>query len=151
MVINLTQGYKATIDDEDYKLISQYKWCVKSVKNLKYAITTQNYKEISMHRLIMNAKLDQQVDHINRNGLDNRKENLRFSSQAENMQNREGWGKSKYKGVSFHDSGLFRARIWKDKKEILIGYFKEEVDAARAYDKAAINLYGDKAKRNLEG
>lgn len=84
--IPLTQGKVALVDDEDYELVSQYKWCVHSKTRHCYALST-NIPQILMHRLIMSAKQGEIIDHINHNGLDNRRKNLRIASRSLNKAN----------------------------------------------------------------
>jgi hypothetical protein len=103
MELKLTQSKVVLIDDEDFDLISRYTWCAHKNGYVYYAetqIKVGNKKyTLKMHRLIMSAKKGQEVDHKNGNGLDNRRENLRFCTRSENLSNRRGWGSSKYKGV----------------------------------------------------
>ena len=94
------------------------------------------------------------VDHINHNTLDNRRKNLRLCTWAQNNQNRRPSKRknklSKYKGVSFYKkSKLYRALIWCNKKQYFLGYFKDETDAAKAYDKKARELFGEFAYLNF--
>lgn len=104
-----------------------------------------------MHRLIMDAKDGQKVDHINRNTLDNRKSNLRFVTQSQNMMNAviRKTNTSGFKGVCFVSrEGKWLATIWKDGKQKWLGYFKDKKDAAQAYNKAALELHGQYALLN---
>jgi hypothetical protein len=102
--ILLTQGQVALIDDEDYNLVSNYNWYANKDGRTFYAATKIRQKgkrtTISMHRIIMGAKIGQQIDHTNGNGCDNRKENLRFCTNSQNQQNRHNQlrGTSNYKG-----------------------------------------------------
>ena len=84
------------------------------------------------------------VDHINHNTLDNRKCNLRICTHQESMMNSESRiGRSKYKGVWFSkDKNKWVAELRKNNKKIHIGYFKNEKEAAKAYNKLAIELFG---------
>jgi len=153
--IKLTQGQVALIDDEDYELISQHKWCAYKHRKMFYASRScyiNGLKTvIRMHRLIMNAPDGTQVDHINGNGLDNRKENLRLVSNHQNQWNRHSIsGKSKYKGIHWNkQSKKWQSQIKVYGKRIHLGYFREEIDAAVAYDKAAIKYFGEFAKPNF--
>lgn len=161
--IKLTQGKYALIDEEDFDLISQYKWYAKKIGNTFYAaraITVQGQnkhknikrkqKTIIMHREIMKNKLkqNQEIDHINGNGLDNRKCNLRLCNRSENMMNqRIKKGTSQYKGVRWDKK--WRAQITYNKKQKHLGFFNNEIDAAKAYDKKAKELFGEFAKLNF--
>lgn len=145
--INLTNSEKvAFIDDEDYELVSQYKWFIDSYG---YAVST-NKEAIKMHRLITNATESQHIDHINRNRLGNCRENLRFATMAENQYNAKGRkGTSFYKGVSWNlAKNRWAAQIQYNHKNTHIGYFKKEEEAAKAYDAKAKELFGEFAYLN---
>jgi len=148
----------AIIDDEDEELVSKYKWQLDdNRRGHKYAIT--NYyengkrKSIRMHRLIMNPPKGVILDHINNLGLDNRKENLRMCNYSNNNWNRRkqfnGQTSSKYKGVCFDKSTKkWMASIRINRIEKNLGRFKEEKDAAKAYNEMAKKLFGEFAKLN---
>ena len=151
--IPLTQGQVALIDDEDYELVSRYKWCAHWNKHTKsyYAETNLKkegggYATIIMHRIIMNAKKGKQVDHINHDTLDNRKENLRLCTNSENSQNQ---GKrinntSGFKGVHWHKRDKrWCADIRVNGKRIHLGLFLTPEEAYEAYCKAALELHGE--------
>lgn len=104
-----------------------------------------------MHRIIMNAKPDEKVDHINHNKLDNRKENLRISTSAKNNHNRikSPNASSKYFGVyRVKDRDKWGTYIHHNNKKYSCGYFYDEREAAEAYNKKATELYGDFANLN---
>ncbi len=107
-----------------------------------------------MHRVIMQARPGKFIDHINHNGLDNRIANLRHASRTENNWNarkRKGKYSSKYKGVCwFKVKKKWQARIQVNGKGIFLGIFTNEMDAARAYDKAARKYYGEFAYLNFK-
>ena len=108
--IPLTQGKVALVDDEDYEWLNQYNWQASNEKG-RFYVKKGNYlgvingkqrsTSVRMHRLIMNAPENMVVDHINGNGLDNRKENLRIVSNRQNLQNLHIKKTSKYPGVSW--------------------------------------------------
>ena len=106
-----------------------------------------------MHREILGLVPGdkRQGDHISRECLDNQKSNLRIATKSENGANlKTNHGSSKYKGVSWDKSrGKWRATIKKYKKQIHIGYFDSGVEAARAYDEAAVEIFGAFARPNL--
>lgn len=151
--IKLTQDKVAIVDDKDYELISQHKWFAHRYKNKFYADANfkegNKYKTIRMHRIITGAGVGEEVDHINGDTLDNRRENLRICTKTQNRQNRHyGYGSSSYKGVYWHKhSKKWCAQII---RSTFIGYFDSEEEAARAYDKAAIDLFGEYARLNFE-
>lgn len=138
--VPLGDNASAIVDDEDYDDISFHSW---RLSNSGYALSTENSRAILMHRIIMNPAKGLEIDHINGNKLDNRKSNLRCCTKSENAsnsiarKNRKNDG-STFKGVSVYKyrkrSGgmykIFRARIY----DRTIGTFKNEVDAAVAYD-----------------
>ncbi len=153
--IKLTQGKLAIVDDEDYEYLNKYKWGFHRTKTNNYAISSHRGIDLKMHRLILGlTKGDKkEVDHINRNGLDNRKENLRLCTRQQNCYNRQPQhGRtSKYKGVSwFAESKKWRALIMNNGILIHLGLFENEIDAVRVYDKAAKELFGEFAYLNFK-
>jgi hypothetical protein len=154
MEIQLTQGKTTVIDDEDFGRISQHKWHAKLCNKRYWRVYASDAEHTAMHRLIMNAPEGMFVDHINRDTLDNRKSNLRICSRSQNQHNqgvwsgRQGHKTSKYKGVCV-SGNRWRAQIGDNGKRVRIGYFAVEIDAARAYDAAALKLYGEYACLNF--
>ena len=151
--IRLTQGKVALVDSEDYEELSKHKWYAHKEHNIWYARRRIGAKTIRMHREILRAERGDIVDHINRDGLDNRRDNLRIVSHRENVLNsrmpRRRGKTSRYRGVRLHSSGLWQARITDEHgQQKLLGYFQEEEDAARAYDKAAQTVHGKFAQLN---
>jgi len=131
--IKLTKNKQALVDDEDYESVSKNRW---SFHHLGYAV--RGKPQISMHRFIMKAKKGEFVDHKNRNKLDNRKSNLRFCTQSQNIHN------------SLRDDGVhWRAnrkawivRMKVDGESKYIGYFKRLKDAKRARKEASVKYFG---------
>jgi hypothetical protein len=156
--IKLTKGYVALVDDDDYEALSEYKWCACENHKVVYALHCFRHNEtgknqmISMHRFIMGVpKKDYVVDHINHDGLDNRKENLRICNKQENAWNHKTI-ESKYKGVAYcywNKRKPFSSHIAKNSKLIHLGYFENQEDAAKAYDKKAVELFGEFACLNF--
>lgn len=148
MIIKLTDGTECKVSRQDYKELSKHSWCLK--KNPKrYAYRTEivdgKRKRILMHRQIMNAESGYVVDHLNGDGLDNRRSNLRLCLHVENMRNTRKLTQktTKYKGVSFVKARKrFRAVINTAGKQIHLGYFRKAQEAAKAYDEAARQLFG---------
>lgn len=156
--IPLTQGKFALIDDEDYSIISLFKWCANKDKDDYYAHTKICFPNekicIKMSRLIANAPTDKQVDHRNHNTLDNRKQNLRICTNQQNSMNRKAYKNtsSKYKGVHFtKTTNKWKAEIYISGKKIHIGYFHEEDAAAQAYNFMAHKYHGEFAYYNDVG
>jgi hypothetical protein len=157
--IPLTQGMVAMVDDEDYDLVSQYKWYArKSRGSTWYAganIRKPDGKEtvIEMQRFLMGPSPDgRTVDHRNRNGLDNQRGNLRWATQSQQCHNSgiRRHNTSGFVGVFWHKpAGAWAARIGKDRKCIRLGYFDTREEAARAYDAKAIELFGEFACLNF--
>lgn len=155
--IKLTQGYVALVDDEDYEYLNQWKWYANQRGKYYYARRTlrneQNkFSWITMHRLIMNPPKGMDVDHINHNTLDNRKCNLRVCTRSQNCRNTTPCGKSKYLGVYFSyykDKSYIHSDILINGKKKHLGSFKTEEDAALAYNKTALELYGEYANLNI--
>ena len=151
-VIALTQGKFAIVDSEDYGRVNKYKWSAFRKSYTYYAFRRKNGKVICMHREIMGAEGGLVVDHIDHNGLNNRRGNLRVCSMRENSRNRRP-GKKKasiYKGVirSKRDN-MWTARIKYDGKRIYLGTFEREIDAAKAYDLKAAECFGEFAYLNF--
>ena len=150
--IELTQGQYAIVDDEDFDDINRYNWYFHlgyAVRNVKISC---KQKTQCMHRLITNCPADMDVDHANHDKLDNRKSNLRVCSTSENMQNQKVRTYAKtsiYKGVLFYKrDGKWKAQIGLDDKRKHLGYFTNEIDAAIAYNVAAMELHGEFALLN---
>lgn len=156
--IQLSQGKVAIIDDEDYEIVSQYKWFY----NERYAKTTIHYKKVYLHKFIINPPAGYLVDHKDGNTLNNTRNNLRICTHVGNCQNRPGKtnSTSTYKGVSLFRSKkkikdkvytyqAWQAHIMVNGKAISLGKHKNEIDAAIAYNEAAKKHHGEFAKLNL--
>jgi len=146
--IPLTRGLFALVDDEDYPWLSAVPWFASPVVNTTYA---RRKPGGYMHRAILNAPEGLEVDHINGNGLDNRRRNLRLVTHRQNGINSpsQRQGTSRYKGVFWSDSaGKWCAQI-KQPKSTHLGVFRDEVDAAIAYDIAALSAWGEFAHTNF--
>jgi hypothetical protein len=153
--IKLSQGKVALVDDDDYAWLSQWNWHYA----LGYARSNimqpdGRRQSVFMHRKILEPPDHLVTDHVNRNGLDNRRSNLRSVTHAENMLNcgARKTSSSKYKGVSFRAAaGKWVAQIQFNKKLIFLGFFDSESDAAKCYDVYAVKLHGEFAYTNFTG
>lgn len=149
----------ATIDAEDFKRVSDFRWYARRTRRNYYAVTHlmvgfKKYRKIYLHRFIMEAPTGVQVDHVNGNGLENQKINLRLCTSAEN--NRAKRRKirsatSRFRGVSFEtQTQQWKAQIRANKSHTLnLGRFFDEVSAAKAYDEAAKHYFGEFAHLNF--
>jgi len=155
--IQLTQGKVAIVDDDDFEYLNQWKWFANNQCGKFYArtnIPNKNGKRgsILMHRLILKIlKSKLQVDHLNHITLDNRKCNIRVCTQSENLQNCNKYNNntSGYKGVNYNKiNKKWQASIGVNKAKIYIGSYINPIDAAKAYNEAAIKYHGEFANLN---
>lgn len=153
--INLTQGKTTFVDDEDLEILNRHRWCVVRIHNNFYAQAHIGGKRCYMHRLLMGLPDGLEVDHINGDGLDNRRCNLRLATHQQNLANQRTQVRNKagFRGVSQNKRSQkpWRARIKCHGKEVHLGHFDSAEDAARAYDRAAIDTFGDFARTNFPG
>jgi hypothetical protein len=153
--IQLTKGFVALVDDEDFEYLNQWKWNAQIGTHTWYAVRNYgkrpNRKKLWMHKVIMNTPNKIETDHINNNGLDNRKENLRKCKKEENQ-----WNIPKRKNNTSGFIGVypnmtkkkFISKIQFGKIRIHLGSYNTIEEAAYAYDKAAIKYHGNFAKLN---
>ena len=155
--IQLTQGKIALVDDENYEYLNQWKWYARKSRNNNYYAGRYFYIKkgfriyISMHTDILNPNKQFIIDHINNNGLDNRKINLRICTNAENMKNRPLYknNSSGFKGVNWSiKSKKWYAYIRNNKIMYNLGCYINVKDAAKAYNNAAIKFHGEFANLN---
>ncbi len=155
--IKLPTGELVKVDDQDLPGLSKMAWCratpmPKALPGKFYAMAYLAGRTVYMHRLIMCAEKGQFIDHINGNGLDNRRENLRFCSRSQNHGNCKGHKQraSKYKGVYLNkSSGSIFSQIMKDHQNYYLGIHPTEEAAAKAYDAKAKEFWGEYAVTNF--
>ncbi len=151
----ISNPFKALVSDEDFELVSGFTWYVFKSSNTNYALNVVNKKTTYMHRLILGVTDPQiLVDHKDGNGLNNTRENLRKCTGSQNMMNkRKSWGVSKYFGVSRHTIRgkyhYWRVCLMVNKKNVYVKEHKDEVDAARDYDRVAKIYHGEFASLNF--
>lgn len=149
--VPLTRGFVAIVDGEDFPIVAGHSWCYIKAKKARtgYACGSAGL----MHRLILGAPAHLECDHIDGDGLNNRRSNLRLATKAENGRNRKVLcipKASRFKGVWWEKRrNRWKARITVDSKSIDLGSFRVEEDAAIAYDRAAVRYFGEFARLNF--
>lgn len=157
--IELTQDKVALVDDEDFEWLSQWKWHAYWDGHNWYAKRAERMisngrrqRTVNMHRTIMNVSQSDKVDHVDGNGLNNQRHNLRVATHQQNVCNRSLYcnNSSGYKGVGWHKQHQkWHAKIQNNGKRIHLGYFDTALEAARAYDEAAKDIHGEFARINF--
>lgn len=155
--IPLVRDLVTLVDDRDYPRLSKHNWQISGVAPYIYAARypRRGGKSVCvlMHREILDAPKGMHVDHINGDRLDNRRENLRLCTHAQNGRNRKPTpgGSSKYKGVKWdRRAKKWRATIKINRKEYHLGYFTSETEAALAYDRGALKHHKEFARTNFQ-
>ena len=159
MEIKLTKGKVAIVDEKNADLARLNWYYANGYARRNIPGDNGKQKQEFLHRVVYERKIGrelrpgEEVDHIDRNTVDDRRENLRLATSSQNQANRgkpKGTCSSKYKGVCWHKpTKKWRARIKVDGKLIHLGLFIEEFEAALAYDRAAKEYFGDFAKLNF--
>lgn len=143
------KGLIAVVDDDVYSVISRYGWYAKKGLRNKtyYASAWVDGRQVHMHRLIVGLGPGRipQVDHVNGDGLDNRKVNLRVATASQNAMNRRTNG---VKGVSRRPNGRWQADLKMNGRHHYLGVYDTPEEAARAYDTAARQHFGEWARTN---
>ena len=151
--IKLTQGKYAIVDNEDYEKLVKHKWYYCNYGKTGYARRADKVtrKTVRMHHEVLPFEKGLMVDHINMNGIDNRKSNLRLVTKSQNMMNSgvRANSTSGYKGVCWAKNyNKWVVHIWKDYKQMFIGHFDDIKKAAKAYNVAAKEHHREYAKLN---
>ena len=151
--IKLTHGKAALVDDEDYEKLSRYEWRVEKRSDLFYAYRSAGkHGGYAIHQEILSVPPGMEIDHIDGDGLNNQKHNLRICTTSQNQANAKSriGGTSKFKGVGwFKASRKWRALIKVKGRLIYLGLFEVETDAAVAYNNAALRYFGEFARLNI--
>ncbi len=150
------------VDDEDYELFRKYSWVLRTHCNINYASSSVKpyrnksgnlkYRRLHLHRLIMKCPKNMIIDHINGNGLDNRRKNLRICTHADNMQNKKLYKNSTtgLRGVRYYSRyNKYVSYIQKDKVNHFLGYFSDKKEAFKCYLKKYKELNKDIKKRRF--
>lgn len=152
MLVPLTRGYFAVIDEADAEFVANRNWRAQVLPRKVYAVTGSRAKQVYLHRALWDRwgfATCSELDHVNTDGLDNRRANLRAATHAENARNRPALANntSGFKGVSWVSRlRKWRASIWADGRPIHLGVFSAPEDAHAAYARAARELHGEFAR-----
>ena len=151
--ICLTQGKTSLVDDTDYEWLNQFSWCAMCKHGHWYASGFVNGKHVFMHRLIANTPKEMFTDHKNNNSLDNQRDNIRVCTLAENTRNQQRTKRnntSRFKGVYWETiRSRWVAVVYLNTKKVFLGGFESEIEAAKAYNKAAPVYHGEFANLNI--
>ncbi len=147
--IPVGKGLFALVDAADYEKVRKYRWCASVHGRNVYAVTTINGRSVTMHRLLMKPRKGYVVDHIDGNGLNNRRCNLQVCTRAQNLANQTPrGGASQYVGV-YRYRDRWAANVSRQGKCYYVGTFDDEVEAAKARDRKAYELHGEYAYLNF--
>ena len=155
--INTSNGYTFSVDEQDFENVSKWKWIVIKKHNVFYVVrnvyigggrSNKKYKRLYLHRFLFGNDCDGKiVDHLDGNGLNNSRSNLRIVSHQQNLRNREGCqsnSKSGYRGVYWHKQReKWAASIRHNGKNISLGLYKNIYDAVNARNKKQNELWSD--------
>lgn len=161
MTIPLTKGLACMVDDEDFEILSQYRWITLKGKHTHYAHrmiqpdgTKASRTSTLMHRQILNVLKGMVVDHIDGNGLNNTRANMRICTYSENLGYQRTLRKNKtsrFKGVSWNTQNEhWVSNIQVNKKYMHIGAFDDETEAAKAYDAMSMRHFKEFAYTNFK-
>lgn len=144
-------GLVILVDEIDIDLVSPHKWYANKFPHTTYATASINGATVYLHRFLLRPEKGIEVDHINHDGLDNRRSNLRLCTRSQNMANSRVVAKSTgFRGAYADPKNYrFRAEIRANGKRIRLGSFRTAESAAKAYDEAAARLFGEFAQLNF--
>ena len=154
MVFYLKDGRAVLVDDEDFDRVSKLSWHASKDGYVMHKIKREGNRvdTIYLHRFVLNARPGFKVDHKNRNPADCQKHNLRQTDDSLNQANsnkRQGTTSSRFKGVYFYRAyGRWKAQLRFNGQRLFLGHFDEEIDAAKAYNVAALQCFGEHANLN---
>jgi hypothetical protein len=153
ITIATSNGFTVKLDAEDLPKVAGYRWHAAETHKCNvskfYAMRASCGKTTYLHRIIAGAKAGDIVDHINGDSLDNRKANLRIVDASANAANRTSVNSTGYRGVSARPSGKYRAVVQRYGRRYSSGPHNSALDAAQAYDRIAMEVYGDLAVLNF--
>lgn len=146
--IQLTQGKVALVDDEDFEELNRFKWFAHNNHGYTfYAMRTVDEKAVRMHRVVLGVTKGQIIDHIDGNGLNNQKSNLRVSTKCQNnshLLKKNPRNTSGYRGVyPNRKNKSWIAQISFENNQVYLGSFKTPEEAAKVFDKKAKELFGE--------
>ncbi len=149
--IQLSQGKAACVSDEDFVALNQFKWTAQKCKYTFYAYRKENGRadgtKLYMHRVILGLQKGEECDHIDGDGLNNVRENLRLATTRQNIANRRKWGIQRFKGVQ-PSKNKWIAQLRISGKPTHLGTFDTEEEAALAFNVAVVKEYGEFARLN---
>jgi hypothetical protein len=152
--ISLNKGYRAMVDDEDYDRVMKYRWKVHiniQRPSCIYARTNISNRTVILHRFIMSPTKEITIDHIDHNGLNCQKSNLRFATKTQQNFNRKRSNSHGYKGITrvTNQPNKWQVQLVENGNVHYGGVYKTMIDAAKAYDEMAKKYHGDFAILNF--
>ena len=148
--IPLTKDKIVLVDDEDYERVSQHSWCAIKIRKKFYAVSMINSQQVYLHVFLVSPPPGMEVDHVDSDGLNCQRYNMRLATHSQNMMNQKKHSDNTtgFKGVSKH-RGKYRATIGENGVYHHVGYFPTAEEAAHAYDAAARQYHGEFASLNF--
>lgn len=148
--VPLSKGFFAHVDFDKAEQVFDHEWSLRRCGSNHYAVTRIDKSIVYLHRFLLSPEKNQEVDHVDGDGLNNRISNLRLCTKQQNLLNRKKQknNTSGYKGVS-KSGNKWDVRISVNKKSIFVGLFDDLIEAAKAYNCAAIKYHGKFARLNI--